>query len=277
VGNLTLAGPAKGITLNNVHGGSLSIGAGPKPMNLNFANVSDESLTSAQPIGSLSVGQWTSVDGTSENISAPTINSIAVFSTFSPDVTLSDGGLKSFNARFITGGMWTIAGAVGNIFVSRNAQFSLIAATLGNLTAGGILDGVTLDTTGDIHTIAAAALVNSTIEAGVGPLATGQRLPASAGDFVNSAKIFGITLREGFAAASFVNSSIAATALGNINLGVISFANGGETQGLAAQSISTFSGADLVTKKTFGLIRPVSLSTLTNRGINTADFVLTIV
>src|SRR5262249_44499956 len=106
----------------------------------------------------------------------------------------------------------------------------------------------------------------------------GQPLPQTSADFTNpNARIGSITLHQVPLMASFSNNAIAAAALGHLDFSAIAFANNGMIQGLAAHSITSFSGIDSVTHRAFSLKNPVSLEALTSRNINPADFVLRII
>lgn len=279
VGNLTIAGAASNIMLGNVAGGAITFGSSSQPVDIRLRNVTNESLDSAQPIGLLQVGEWVTTNAaTPGQISAPAIGSIQASDDFSPNLTISAGGLESFDARNIIGGAWTVSGSIGSVVVDLNATLSISAATLGSISALNTLS-VVLDTTGDINSIAAGSLLNCTIEAGVGALPPDQRLPDSASEFANpDARIGSVMLYPRVSTViGFMNSSIAAPMLGSLSFQRIEFANGGMVQGLAADSIRSFSGIDTVTQKLFSLRKPVSLTALAADGISTTDFVLQII
>ena len=271
-GTLNVAGPIRSIDLNSVSGGTINLlGTGPA-VNLSLGNVNEGTLATTQPIGTLSLGQWFAVAGTASGITAPVIGQIDSANSLDANLSIA-GGLGAVSARQISAGNWRIGGAVGAIRVLHGAAFSLLSDSLNRLSAGGALAGTTIQTVGSIGAISAGALINSTIVAGAGanPLPPGQR-PFS-GQFVNPlAKIGSVTLARVAQQGSFINGSIAAATLGNLNLGLIAFSNGGVPQGLASSSVTRLSGSDLVTGKSFSLFRPFSLSTLSSRGINPADF-----
>ena len=185
--------------------------------------------------------------------------------------------LNRWSRRNIPDGTWTVAGAVGSIYSGRDIQVNLTATTITSILAMNNLNNLVIDTSGDIGSISAGSMMNSSIYAGVGPLPPGQRLPESAGDFTGSATIRSVNLRSRFKISSFSNSSIAAPTLGQMSLGVIIFPNLGQTQGLAANTIGSLSGSDQATKKLFSLSHPTTLARLTQMGIDTGDFVLGII
>lgn len=278
LGNLSIAGSAGTIVLNNLSNGTISLGSGSAPANFRFRNAVNENLTSVQPIGNMVLGQWTSTDpATPGQITAPSINRIFMSAQFSPNLTLGSGGINRFYARSITGGVWNVAGPVGHLTVQLSAEVRINAASIDSIFTAGLLS-VALNTTGSINSITASILVNSDIYAGVGTLAAGDPLPESSADFTNpNARIGSIKLLQVPRMSSFSNNAIAAAALGHLDFSVTAFANNGMVQGLAAQSIASFSGIDLVTKHAFSLSHPVSLNGLINENINPADFVLRIV
>ncbi len=274
-GTVNVAGTVGALTFNNVSGGSITLnGTGPA-VNVSLGSVRDETLVSRQPINTLAVGQWyTTGAAASTGIQAPSINQITSAELFGANLTL--GSLGSFDGRGISQGTWTIGGAVGTIHVRRDAQITLSAASIGTLSAGNTLNNLVIDTTGNIGTIVAAAMTNCTILAGISALPPGERLPTSAADLLSPASIGSITLGHREHLASFLNNAIAAATLGQLSLGSIGFSNGGQPQGLAARSISRFSGVDISTGKSFSVVNPVDLTRLAARGINTGDFVLRI-
>ena len=275
VGNLTAGGPVSRVMLDTVRDGTISLNATGQAVDLSLGNVNDESLISAQPIHSLTVGQWYSATNGAEQISAPSVDTLRVLGQFSPDLTLGAGGLGAFSARGILSGLWNVAGPVGSVQIERDGQFTLNAASIGSVSAGNVLNTVTLNTTGDIGSIFAGSVLNCSFYAGVA-LPAGQRLPASLSDFVSSAMIHSVQLMQCPKVDSFLNTAIAAQNLGRLNLGRIGFANGGKVQGIAAVTLARLSGVDTLTRMGFSLTDPTSLQPLIARGINPQDFVLNV-
>lgn len=276
--DVNIAGSIGSIQFDNASSGAIHVNGGGARLNLSLASAQDESLFSNEPIGRLSVGQWYSPDGVSEQIIAPSIASLASVGQFSPDLTLGAGGLGSATASMIVGGNWTIAGRVGTVHAVRDAMFSLSAASIGSVSAGSLLNNSTISASGDIGSISAYSLYNSAVFAGVAALPSGQRLPESSGDFANSGATIGsIDLRQRAGYASFLNSVIAAPRIGRANLGSVGFSNSGQPFGIAAHSISLLTGTDVVTRKSFALRDPTSTAALSARGINPADFVLRVI
>jgi hypothetical protein len=96
---------------------------------------------------------------------------------------------------------------------------------------------VDVRSTADIGTVSAASMNDTEIYAGV----AGGDLPVSAASFVNAATIRNVTIRNRAATPAFIDSNIAASTLGRMNLGAVQVNNGGESFGLAAQAVQSLS------------------------------------
>ena len=117
------------------------------------------------------------------------------------------------------------------------------AVALGSLNSRGAITNSNIRASaGEILSISALSVANSTIYAGVGPN-EGAGLPDAAADFIAPAVIRSVTVRNR-AAPSFVGSDIAARTLGRMSLGVVQTANGGVPFGLAAETIASVAAAD---------------------------------
>jgi hypothetical protein len=146
--------------------------------------------------------------------------------------TLNAASVRSLRAGSLTG---------ANITLVQPSAAGAVA--LGSLNAKGAISNTNIRAAGaDIGAVSALSIANSTLYAGVNP-AEGAALPDAATDFVAPATIRTETVRNR-AAASFVNSDIAARTLGRMNLGVINTANGGVPFGIAAETIASVSAAD---------------------------------
>ncbi|HET6246520.1 MAG TPA: VCBS repeat-containing protein [Tepidisphaeraceae bacterium] len=277
VGNLSIPGTLGSLDFDNMSSGTITLGTAGAAANLTLRNATDETLDSAQPIGRLAVGQWVSSTSTPTTITAPAINSINARSQFAVNLSITAGGIKSVTAHNLPAGTWTVAGAIGPIISGRDVDLNVTATSIKSIAALEQLNNLTVETTGNIGPIRAKLMANSSLYAGVGPLLAGQRLPESAGDLASDSSIASISLQSRYKAVSFSNSSIAAAHVGPLSLGVIAFSNFSLTQGIAADSVASFSGADVITKKTFALNHPTSLAPLTQDGIATADFAFLII
>ena len=102
----------------------------------------------------------------------------------------------------------------------------------------GVIRSSVIESSANLGPIVAEALEGTLIYAGVAPLQSGQVLPASAAELSSSATIESISLRpRGKITLGYVNSDIAASAVGNLSLGTTDVANSGITFGVAAESI----------------------------------------
>lgn len=146
--------------------------------------------------------------------------------------TLNAGSVRSFRAGTISGATITL------IQPTAAGAFALNSLKV----KGAIANSNIRATASDVGTVSAGSIVNSTIYAGVSS-AVGTALPDSADDFVAPATIRAVNVRNR-TSASFVNSSIAASTLGRLNLGVINTDNGGVPFGLADLSTLSVAAAD---------------------------------
>lgn len=194
------------------------------------------------------------------------------------------------------------ASSIGNMVVAGDAKLDLTTAAVQAINVRGSLDGSTLTltdsgldlrslhagsilntrihATGSIGAIATGQMTGDRIYAGVGALGGGQTLPASASDFAAADSISAIRVTRGRSAATFSDTAIAASSIGNANLGSVAMSNGGVIFGVAAQSARNVSGFDSASGKAFhlrNLVAPVDTAALlTQQGITPQDFVVRI-
>ena len=243
IGNLSIPGGARQLSLLSANNGSISIGGGASPV-ISLGQTNNETIASGAPITAMRVALDMGV-----TLTAPSI------------------------------GMLSVGRSLHDSTITLTGAFSPAAFDLGALSVNRGMSNVTIRSSGNIGSVATLNLSNSDIYAGIGPLAAGQTLPAAPGDFVAPAMIRSVTL--GALAPSFANSVIAAANEGNLNLGTIQTANGGLPFGLAAHQISALTGVVLTSRKSFRVVRITSTSAATAalaaRGINPQDFVVRIV
>lgn len=146
--------------------------------------------------------------------------------------TLNAGSVRSLRAGTVSGATLTL------IQPTAAGAFALNSLNV----KGAIANSNIRATASDVGTVTAGSIVNSTIYAGVSS-AVGTALPDSADDFVAPATIRAVNVRNR-TSASFVNSSIAASTLGRMNLGVINTDNGGVPFGLADLSTVSVAATD---------------------------------
>ncbi|MCE9590776.1 MAG: FG-GAP-like repeat-containing protein [Planctomycetes bacterium] len=154
-GTLSAPNGIGSVTLDTVESGAvIDIGAGADPnapVTLVFNLVTDASLTSAMPIKSLTVTNWT--DSAAQSvITAPSIGTLsvkgnskfAIAGNFEADLVLTDNGTKTLNSAKIAGALkdadWQITGAVGAVTVGGDTDdfTAHISSTLKSLKAASI-------------------------------------------------------------------------------------------------------------------------------------------
>jgi hypothetical protein len=137
-----------------------------------------------------------------------------------------------------------------------NSTINLTAAggtDLGSLNMTGGLLSSTIFSASDLGPLTLGSIIGSRILAGVGPLQPGEFIPTSASEFAANATIKSITLRPGIRYVSFANSSIAAFNIGAMSLNRVQTNNGGAPFGVAAHFMSSLSGLDLKTRRSFSI------------------------
>ena len=256
---------AQVIQVKNVFSPDLSLVGAPR---------GQQELTRFQA-GSISGGTW-NIGGDSGSIQtgsatgwSPTFSGIINSLTLRQDLmaTLTAGTIKTLNVR----------GSVSNANIQLTDPLAANGFDLGNLSVGGDIAGSTIRSIGSIGSVSARSLQNSRIYAGIVNLPGGQNLPGSASDIPISAQIRSLRLRRS-AAATFVNSAVAAATLGSLNLGTVRTANAGTPFGFAArQPIQTVQLTDESTGRSVTGRRIASTSAfnalLAARGISQQDLV----
>jgi hypothetical protein len=230
-----------------------------------------------------------------------------------PNAVLTDGAVISgsitdLNVQRITGGPIAIgAGTAAAIRIANNASFDLTAqavksvfvggnltsssmaflrATTGSqtdlasLTVNGTTSTLRIDSAGSLGNITTDALAASTIFSGVGRLAPGQVLPATASDFSSLNKINSIKLAKVSGNASFSNSYVSANTLGSMKIGNVLVSNLGAPFGLSAHKYNSLSFAAGASGKTINLNNVTNQDQITNAvskaGVNLQDFQITV-
>lgn len=145
--------------------------------------------------------------------------------------TLTANSINVLNAATITN---------ANITLNRapSAAGPRRSMGLGRLMSRGAIANSVIRAAADIGTVTAAVINGSSIYAGVA--GTGRSvLPSSAAEFSSASIIRGVIVRSPAGTPGFINSDIAASALGRISLGAVQVDNGGVPFGLAANSIAS--------------------------------------
>lgn len=262
-GNLQASGSVGALTLASASNGILGIGSGAA-VSLNIGSGRNAALTSASAIKSLNAGSWDA----GGHVAAPSIGMANVKGAFAADVTT--GSVGTFRAGSITGGTWNVSGNAANVAIRSASGWTANFGTLGHLAVAGAFDNSVVRSSGNIISVAAASITGSSVFAGV----AGTTLPASSGDFNNSA-----TITSFHVARDFLGSNVAAANLGNVSAGTIQLSNGGTPFGFAAHTIKSFNA--IAGAKRLHLANVTSesqvTSALTALGIVAQDFVIRIV
>jgi cyclophilin family peptidyl-prolyl cis-trans isomerase len=200
------------------------------------------SLKSAR-IGQLTGGAWT-IDGTAFTIVANSVAPAWSLNAASLVRTIRFGGDYSSSIQAGAIGSMTIAGNMTNSVVQTNAPLNQSAPhfdEFAHLKVGGAINNSIIFAAGNVGTITASSMTNSSIYAGVNlAVAQNDAFPASISDLQGPAFLLGVHLVG--KNPMFSNSKIAADQIKSLRLGSIAVANGGNPQGVAARSIGSLSG-----------------------------------
>ena len=264
IGSITTDGAFGSVQLSSTNlTGTLSVPGGARTVSLLSANN-----------GAITLG-GTAASATTLSLGQTNNETIASSGTFDRLQVQLDAGIQLTAAAI---GVMTVGGQLHDSLVTLSSPAVGASFALQTLTArGGILNSA-VRSAGSIGVLSSAFIINSSIDAGVGPLPPGQGLPTAASDFALPAQIHSVTLGRSPTLPSFSNSIITAESLGNMTLGTIPTANGGVPFGLAAHSVTSVAGTDLTSHKDFRLINltsPQALATqLAAKGLNLQDFVI---
>lgn len=218
---LWVSGTLAKLTLDDIAGPcTISIGgseAAKTPVTMTFHQVADLHVDSATPIQSVTAAEWLNPTGAPSGITAPWVGSLKIVGRrAAPGVTALTGDFK------------------GDLQLTSTAA----KLDLGTMNVAGWLDGAVLRSAGPIGAVAAGGLRNSRILAGVKESVAD--LPASADDFDVLTSIGTLTIK-GVASQTkwFLNSDVAAWALGTISVKGVQTANG-QAFGIVGHSLVSY-------------------------------------
>lgn len=275
-GDLVVTGTVHRLNLAGASGGhTLAINGSGAIGSISLGDVSDLTVSSAEPLAKLVASQW--LVTSAATVSAPSIGLLRVNGDF--DSALNVGSLRTARVGGAARAGWIVDGDVGAIKLGaaatgfagafadsvraitiigddngsinansignlrvhgsvRNASITLGSTdddALGSLVVNGVFDSSTLSSTGNIRSVRVGSIDGSTIEAGVATGITG--LPTTASDFTSNSSIAAVVIKGG---GTFSDSVIAAQSLGYVVLRDVSSDNGGVPFGVAADSLATF-------------------------------------
>jgi hypothetical protein len=242
-GDLTLPEGAGRVMLGSAKNGTITVGGGTAPSFV-LGTTAQETINSAVPLRAIRVSSDAGI-----TLNAPSLASLSV------------GGLLHDSSLALT------------------AAYAAGALDLARVNVAKSIANLTVNSAGNIGTIAALSMNDSTINAGVGPLAAGQEFPGIS-DFVATASIDAVRLQRPARFRSLVNSNISAYRIDTLNLGTIQTANNGTPFGVTAHSIGQISGTTLLgqpfTLKNLNTPRDVQAQ-LTSKRLNLQDFTVEMV
>jgi hypothetical protein len=213
-GNFTVMGSLATLTLDDVAGDRLvdvrNTGNATSALALAFDRVSDLSVTAAMPLRSVTATEW--LETGTHSITAPSVGTLTI---------------RGDAVRKIP----------GNFEIDLNLTSALAAQSLTRMTVKAWMRGSMISARSGIGSVTVGGLQDSAIFAGVANVL--MQLPDPGKDFDLVETIRSVTVRGiAGAAASMINSHIAAAHLGTMSLGVIQFDNLGTPFGLAADKLT---------------------------------------
>jgi hypothetical protein len=232
-GDLTASGTIGKLTLADVSGSQMTIGAGDATASstITLNNVVDSSLTSGTAIKSLSVIGWSGTGNTTETLTAPALVSLTtrggknVSGDWDANLTLTGqqqpqpilGTVRI--AGDVDGSIWDVAGTVGSVLVSGNVtQWSLDASTITSMMVSGNAQSLTMDLgTADLRLLRLGNSLGVGITAGhVGTIIATQWV----GGFLHGDTLTAMNITQNLDAdLSIANSQSAAAPVGAITVG----------------------------------------------------------
>jgi hypothetical protein len=198
-GNLAATGTIRSLALADVTDAVITLGAGG-PVSITARNVFDASIDSGAPIKSLKVAAWADTGGPDDVVTAPAVSAV------------SAGG---------------------------DLGASIVAGSIGKVTAGGQLNG-DVRSDGNIDAVTARTIGAVRVFAGVRPDVT--TLPDEVGDFANPQAVLKSLSVKGRFAGSFGPAAVAAPTINKAAVGFLDTSNDGAVFGLAADLVKSLSG-----------------------------------
>jgi hypothetical protein len=203
-------------------------------------------LGNVKVAGALTGGTWNVAAGTSRIAAGSigngwrgnftTVSNVTVAGDLAGEITADS--INSLSAGTITGADIRLTRAAGPRSTAIN-----------RLTSRGAMNGADIRSSADIGTVMAASMNNTIIYAGIdvnpgggGGGGGGNRaLPTGTANFVTTATIRNVTIRNRTGTFAFSDTNIAAANLGRMNLGAVQVNNGGDPFGLAAFDLGSLS------------------------------------
>ena len=194
-------------------------------------------LGNVRVAGALAGGAW-DVEGRASRVAAGSVAPgwAGVFGDVSSFAIAGDlaGALTADSINALT------AGSMTNADITLNRAAAPRASALNRLAVRGAISGTDVRANADVGSVSAGSITGSTIYGGVN--APGGALPTGAAAFTSAATIKNVTIgTRGGTTPTFIDSNIAASTLGRINLGAVQVSNAGEPFGLAAQTLRSLS------------------------------------
>ncbi|HEY2589224.1 MAG TPA: hypothetical protein VGI81_26000 [Tepidisphaeraceae bacterium] len=132
-GDLSVTGGLNNLRLGSASGGhSITVGSGGR-LNLRIPTLTDESLVSAEAIGTIHANQWTVSGSSRQQISAPSIQNLNVRGAFNEDVNVS-GTVGQFNVGSLSSSAIRVQSSIASILAGSAADSEIFVNVTPSLT-----------------------------------------------------------------------------------------------------------------------------------------------
>jgi peptidyl-prolyl cis-trans isomerase A (cyclophilin A) len=218
---------------------------GAKTGVVNLGTVTGSEINSTAPLKSITAGTFAAGTNGTQTITTPSVDTLTVKGDMAQNLNVSGAvkkiavsGNMTASVAADTIGSLAVKGALSSSNITVSHAFAAGQQPLGKVTVGGAITGTKIIVAGNITSVTAGALSQSTIYAGVAQTVTPTTLPAQGSDFASPALIGSVKVKTSTDA-----TNIAASNLGKLALGTVTTGNAGTPFGLAADNITALAFA----------------------------------
>ncbi len=276
-GTMSVNGGVGKLDLGTATDATISIGGQPsdKPGAMTIAGAATgTNITYGTSLKSLKAASFAAGTQGNGQISAPIISTLTTTGDFVESLVLQ-GPIKSITiGGNLTGNIG--ADAIGSLTVRGSMTGANIASTrrvfpgdkpIGKVTVFGAMTNSVIRATGNIGTVTAGSIANSTVYAGVNSAIDANTLPKESGGFSDQSTISGVTSKS-----TSADVNVAAFHLGKISLGALTTANNGVDFGLSSADIASLTVTVSGNKLSFKKLKHQGDFTTQVGGVDLGDF-----
>jgi hypothetical protein len=248
-GTMDVNGLLPRLDLGNLNNATVDLGgaSSDRPTSITVADASASTIRTNAPVKSLKAnsfaagaaapaGQISSRGMSKLTVAGDLANAVVINGTLK-NITVGGNVTGNVSADII--GSAKIAGNLTDVSFRSIRAFAAGERPMGRITIGGTVSGGLIRAEGNITSVTVGALDRSIIVAGLMPNNSGATLPTQiSGYFQSPASIGSVTVKGGYS-----RSNIVAFALGRINVGTLTTANGGLPFGVGGDRIASLTGS----------------------------------